>query len=65
MMRATDFFAPEVVDKRTRELKAWLDSKGVRDLEKVPLYSEQLEQVRSTPLPSLCRVELTQPRRTR
>ena len=42
--RATDFFAPELVDQRLKELKAWLVKKDVRNFEKVPLYSEQLDK---------------------
>ncbi|GAA5821456.1 hypothetical protein JCM11251_004633 [Rhodosporidiobolus azoricus] len=42
--RATDFFAPNVVDQRMKQLVAWIKEKGVRDFEKVPLFSEQLEK---------------------
>ncbi|KAK4699463.1 hypothetical protein P7C70_g6801, partial [Phenoliferia sp. Uapishka_3] len=43
-MRATDFFEPAVADARMKQLKAWISEKGVRDFEKVPLYSEQLDK---------------------
>lgn len=42
---AEDFFDRSVVDERMKELLAWIKEKGVRDFEKVPLYSEQLEKV--------------------
>ncbi|GAA5907315.1 hypothetical protein JCM6882_002805 [Rhodosporidiobolus microsporus] len=42
--RATDFFAPNVVEQRMKDLLAWIKQKGVRDFEKVPLFSEQLEK---------------------
>ncbi|KAL8286442.1 hypothetical protein RQP46_004459 [Phenoliferia psychrophenolica] len=41
---ATDFFEPAVANDRMKQLKAWIAEKGVRDFEKVPLYSEQLEK---------------------
>lgn len=43
---ASDFFPDGNGAERLRELKAWLVEKGVRDFDKVPLYSEQLEKVR-------------------
>ncbi|GAA6000306.1 hypothetical protein JCM10207_007950 [Rhodosporidiobolus poonsookiae] len=39
---ASDFFPPNLVDQRMKELLAWIKQKGVRDFEKVPLFSEQL-----------------------
>lgn len=39
--------------ERMKQLKAWIAEKGVRDFEKVPLYSEQLEKVRPLPHPGL------------
>ncbi|GAA5835075.1 hypothetical protein JCM9279_007191 [Rhodotorula babjevae] len=44
LMRATDFFPAETVAQRMKELTAWIKEKGVRDLEKVPLYAEQLDK---------------------
>ncbi|GAA5930973.1 hypothetical protein JCM1841_003667 [Sporobolomyces salmonicolor] len=44
LTRATDFFDPSVVDQRMKELVSWIKEKGVRDFEKVPLYSEQLDK---------------------
>ncbi|GAA5924119.1 hypothetical protein JCM10213_004497 [Rhodosporidiobolus nylandii] len=41
---ATDFFPPNVVDQRMKELVAWIKQKGVRDFDKVPLHSEQLDK---------------------
>lgn len=45
LTRATDFFDPSNVDERIKELKKWIQDKGVRDFDKVPLYSEQLDKV--------------------
>ena len=45
-MRASDFFEPRAAESRLKELKSWISQKGVRDFDKVPLYSEQLEKVR-------------------
>ena len=55
LTKATDFFEPSVADARMKQLKAWIAEKGVRDFEKVPLYSDQLEKVRlsSSLLPAL------------
>ncbi|BGP46515.1 exonuclease II Exo2 [Rhodotorula kratochvilovae] len=44
LMRATDFFPSDKVSERMKELTAWIKQKGVRDLEKVPLYAEQLDK---------------------
>lgn len=55
LMRATDFFPAETVAQRMKELTAWIKEKGVRDLEKVPLYAEQLDKVRP---PALCALGL-------
>ena len=40
--RASEFF-PEQTEKRVDELKKWIKAKGVRDFEKVSLYSDQME----------------------
>jgi hypothetical protein len=42
---ASDFFPEETAHARISELKAWLNEKGAKDFEKVPLFSEQLEKV--------------------
>ncbi|SCV74192.1 BQ2448_6624 [Microbotryum intermedium] len=42
--RSTDFFAPNAADQRVKDLSAWLKQKGVKDLEKVALWSEQLDK---------------------
>ncbi|ORY88795.1 hypothetical protein BCR35DRAFT_205803 [Leucosporidium creatinivorum] len=44
LTRASDFFGPENCNERVKELKEWISKKGVRDFEKVPLYSEQLDK---------------------
>ncbi|GAA5858509.1 hypothetical protein JCM8547_007340 [Rhodosporidiobolus lusitaniae] len=41
---ATDFFPPQMVDQRMKALVGWLKEKGVRDFDKVPLFSEQLDK---------------------
>ena len=46
LMRAADFFDSRSAESRLKELKAWIAQKGVRDFDKVPLYSDQLEKVR-------------------
>lgn len=46
LTRATDFFGDQAKD-RLAALKAWLTAQGVRDFEKIPLYSDQLEKVRA------------------
>lgn len=42
---AKDIFREGTAEKRLKELKAFLVEKGVRDFDKVPLYSEQLDKV--------------------
>jgi hypothetical protein len=37
-------FFPQETEKRVEELKKWIKAKGVRDFEKVSLYSDQMEQ---------------------
>ncbi|GAA5913499.1 chromatin-binding exonuclease XRN1 [Sporobolomyces salmoneus] len=44
LTHAEDFFDRSQVDARMKELIGWIKEKGVRDFEKVPLYSEQLEK---------------------
>ncbi|KAF8834775.1 hypothetical protein BDN67DRAFT_914238 [Paxillus ammoniavirescens] len=41
MARGSDIFG-ENADTRVKEVKSWLKSKGVRDFEPVPLFSDQL-----------------------
>lgn len=41
---ATDFFGPDDVDARMKALVTWIKDKGVRDFDKVPLFSEQLDK---------------------
>ncbi|KAF9220420.1 hypothetical protein BS17DRAFT_344744 [Gyrodon lividus] len=42
MARASDIFGEEDADARVREVKSWLNSKGVRDFEPVSLFADQL-----------------------
>ncbi|GAK62964.1 5'-3' exoribonuclease [Moesziomyces antarcticus] len=42
--RATQIWDESQVDEKMAELKAWIKAKGVRDLETVPLYAEQLSK---------------------
>jgi hypothetical protein len=44
MARATDVFDSDA-DVRVKEVKSWLKSKGVRDLEPVSLFSDNLAKV--------------------
>ncbi|BGP06510.1 exonuclease II Exo2 [Rhodotorula toruloides] len=44
LTRATDFFPPNTVNERMKALVNWIKEKGVRDFEKVPLFSEQLDK---------------------
>lgn len=41
--QATDFF-PQNTAQRVDDVKAWIKEKGVRDFEKVSLYSDQMEK---------------------
>ena len=43
MARAEDIF-PNNSDQKVREIKGWLSSKGVKDLEPVSLYCDQLDK---------------------
>lgn len=48
MLRATDVFPEEShPDAKVKEVKSWLNSKGVRDFEPVSLFCDQLAKVRS------------------
>lgn len=44
MQSASDFFDKSTVDQRVKDLRSWIQEKGVRDLEKVPLWSQQLDK---------------------
>lgn len=46
MARASDIFAEELADLKMREVKNWLQSKGVRAFEPVSLFCDQLKKVR-------------------
>ena len=43
LTKASDFF-PQDTDARVSDIKAWIKEKGVRDFEKVSLYSDQMEK---------------------
>jgi 5'-3' exoribonuclease 1 len=44
MARATDIFDSHA-DASVKEVKSWLKSKGIRDLEPVSLFSDNLAKV--------------------
>lgn len=44
MAKASEVF-PDNSDAKLKEVKAWLNSKGVRDLEAVSLFCDQLDKV--------------------
>lgn len=45
---ASDFFSdPATTSKRVEEVKKWVQEKGVREFDTVPLYAEKLEKVRA------------------
>ena len=46
MARGSDIFSDEKPDAKVREVKTWLSNKGVRDLEPVSLFCDQLDKVR-------------------
>ena len=48
MARADDIFAPDIADAKVKEVKSWLQSKGVRSFEPVSLFCDQLKKVSST-----------------
>lgn len=54
MPRASDMFEEEVADKKIKEVKNWLNSKGVRDFEPVSLFCDQLEKATCSKLQALC-----------
>jgi len=45
MLRASDIFPGENGDAKVKEIKAWLNTQGVRDFEPVSLFCEQLKKV--------------------
>ena len=45
MARAEDIF-PQHPEQKVREVKNWLNSKGVKDFEAVSLFCDQLDKVR-------------------
>lgn len=45
MARADDMFAPDIADAKVKEVKQWLQSKGVRSFEPVSLFCDQLKKV--------------------
>jgi hypothetical protein len=52
MARASDIFAEDIADLKVKEVKNWLQSKGVRSFEPVSLYCDQLKKVRLKSLSS-------------
>lgn len=50
MSRATDLFAGPDADAKVQEVKQWLKSQGVYDLDPVSLFCDQLDKAR----PSAC-----------
>ena len=46
MARGSDIFSDEKPDAKVREVKTWLSNKGVRDLEPVSIFCDQLDKVR-------------------
>lgn len=44
MARVSDVFPGDKAEPKLREVKSWLSSKGVRDLEEVSLYCDQLDK---------------------
>jgi Exoribonuclease 1 Domain-3 len=47
MVKASQAFPVSDPDQQVREIKSWLKSKGVRDLEPVSLSCDQLSKVRT------------------
>lgn len=45
MAKASDIFPDDKPDVKVREIKQWLNGKGVRDLEAVSLFCDQLDKV--------------------
>lgn len=56
MVLASNMFKDHKADERVREIRAWLKTKGVLDLEPVSLFCDQLSKVRSEPLPFLLQI---------
>ena len=48
MLTATDVFPGDEADSRVKEVKHWLNSKGVRDFEPVSLFCDQLKKARTS-----------------
>ncbi|GAA5976131.1 hypothetical protein JCM10908_005393 [Rhodotorula pacifica] len=44
LTHSTDFFSRDVAAERMKDLTGWIKEKGVRDFDKVPLFSEQLDK---------------------
>jgi len=53
MLRASDVFRHGNPDAKIKEVKSWLNSKGVKDFEPVPLSADQLKKVRYCVLHSI------------
>lgn len=45
MLRASDVFRQSNPDAKIKEVRSWLNSKGVKDFEPVPLAADQLKKV--------------------
>jgi hypothetical protein len=45
MARASDLFPPGEADAKIKEIRSWLNTKGVRDFEAVSLFCDQLDKV--------------------
>jgi hypothetical protein len=45
MARADDLYDTADADTRVKEIRSWLNTKGVRDFEPVSLFSDQLDKV--------------------
>jgi len=52
MAQAAEMFSADDPDARVREIKAWLNTKGVRDFEPVSLFCDHLSKVIYTSLHS-------------
>lgn len=46
MPRASDIYAEDIADQKIKDVKNWLQSKGVRSFEPVSLFCDQLKKVR-------------------
>lgn len=47
MLAASDVFPGDDAESRVKEVKNWLNSKGIRDFEPVSLFCDQLKKVRT------------------